>query len=205
MVGYTDLKFCPHFYRIIQGFNDKDGIREFLFALPRFAANREDRLDKKRQAKIGTIEIVRCEASFVREEYRPVRDTSFDQANKKDAFRVTEGKYTMSTTKKGRYIHRAAPYDVQLKKLWKVGPECGRLTLRYRMGHTLEDMGVTLKPTDWSKVIVRRSTSPSGSSTPPGSPAESKNGSEGTIQTHLAQNLLKVETLDLLVHHPPLV
>ena len=108
-----------------------------------------------------------------------MKDTSFNQANKKDAFKVTEGKYTMSTTKKGRYLHRAAPYDVQLKKLWKVGPECGRLTLRYRMGHTLEDMGVTLKPTDWSKVVVRRSTSPSGSSTPPRSPAESKNDSEG--------------------------
>ncbi len=85
----------------------------------------------------------------------------------------------MSTTKKGRYLHRAAPYDVQLKKLWKVGPECGRLPIRYRMGHTLEEMGVTLKPTDWSKVIMRRSASPSSSSTPPASPAGTRNDSEG--------------------------
>lgn len=92
---------------------------------------------------------------------------------------MTAGKYTMSTTKKGRYLHRAAPYDVQLKKLWKVGPECGRLTVRYRMGHTLEEMGVTIKQTDWSKVIVRRSVSPSVSSTPPGSPTDIRNGSEG--------------------------
>lgn len=138
----------------------------------------EDKLDKRRQSKVGTIEVVRCEATYVKEEYRPVNDTNFNQANKKDAFKVTEGKYTMSTTKKGRYIHRAAPYDVQLKKLWRVGPECGRLTVHYRMGHTLEDMGIDIKPTDWSKVIVRRSPSPnsrsSSSSSPPQSPVESR-------------------------------
>jgi len=78
----------------------------------------------------------------------------------------------MSTTKKGRYIHRAAPYNVQLKKLWRIGPECGRLTLNYRMGHTLEEMGVALKPTDWSRVIVRKS-----SSTPPSSPSSTPTGS----------------------------
>lgn len=175
----SGLDYVFYFYRIIQGFTDKDGVREFLFALPRYAANRDDRLDQRRQSKIGTIEVARCEASFVKEEYRTVHDTTFNQANKKDAFKVTEGKYTMSTTKKGRYLHRAAPYNVQLKKLWKVGPECGRLSVRYRMGHTLEDMGVELKPTDWSKVIVRRSASPSGSSTPPTSPTGTRNDSEG--------------------------
>ena len=137
----------------------------------------EDKLDTRRQSKVGTIEVVRCEATYLREEYRPVNDINFNQANKKDAFKVTEGKYTMSTTKKGRYLHRAAPYDVQLKKLWRVGPECGRLTVHYRMGHTLEDMGIDIKPTDWSKVVVRRSPSPnsrsSSSSSPPQSPAES--------------------------------
>lgn len=78
----------------------------------------------------------------------------------------------MSTTKKGRYIHRAAPYDVQLKKLWRIGPECGRLTLNYRMGHTLEEMGIPLRPTDWSRVIVRKS-----STTPPSSPSSTPTGS----------------------------
>lgn len=179
MIDKIMTSYVFSFYRIIQGFTDKDGVREFLFALPRYAANRDDRLDTKRQSKIGTIEVVRCEASFVKEEYRTVQDTNFNQANKKDAYKVTEGKYTMSTTKKGRYLHRAAPYDVQLKKLWKVGPECGRLSVRYRMGHTLEEMGVTLKPTDWTKVIVRRSVSPSNSSTPPASPTGTRNDSEG--------------------------
>ena len=128
----------------------------------------EDTVDDKRKSKIGTIEIVRCEASYVKEEYRPIRDIEFNQANKKDAFKVTAGKYTMSTTKKGRYIHRSAPYDVQLKKLWRLGRECGRLSVNYRMGHSLEEMGIELRPTDWSRVIVRKS-----SSSPPNSPQRS--------------------------------
>ena len=156
------------YFRIIGGFEDKEGLREFLFALPKFAAAEGNPLDKKRRSRIGTIEIVRCEASYVKEEYRSVKDIQFNQATKKDAYKVTEGKYTMSTTKKGRYIQRSAPYDVQLKKLWRVGRECGRLTVNYRMGHTLKEMGVTLRPTDWSRVVVRRLSS--GSGTPPASP-----------------------------------
>lgn len=129
-----------------------------------------DRLDKKRQSRIGTIEITRCEASYVKEEYREVKGVEFHQATKKDAFKVTEGKYTMSTTKKGRYIHRSTPYDVQLKKLWRVGPESSRLTVHYRMGHTLQDMGLELKPIDWSRVIVRRRSSSGSASSPPATP-----------------------------------
>lgn len=137
-----------------------------------------DRLDKKRQSRIGTIEITRCDASYIKEEYREVKGVEFHQATKKDAFKVTEGKYTMSTTKKGRYIHRSTPYDVQLKKLWRVGPESSRLTVHYRMGHTLQDMGLELKPIDWSRVIVRRrSSSGSGSaSSPPTTPPISPRG-----------------------------
>ena len=138
-----------------------------------------DRLDKKRQSRIGTIEITRCDASYVKEEYREVKGVDFHQATKKDAFKVTEGKYTMSTTKKGRYIHRSTPYDVQLKKLWRVGPESSRLTVHYRMGHTLKDMGLELKPIDWSRVVVRRRSSSGGSgsaSSPPTTPPISPGG-----------------------------
>lgn len=114
---------------------------------------------------------MRCEANFVKDEYRPTKDTVFNQANKKDAMKVTDGKYTMSTTKKGRYIHRTQPYDVQLKKLWRIGKECGRLAVNYRMGHTLQDMGIHLKPTDWSKVVLKRRSSSSMSfNSPQGSP-----------------------------------
>lgn len=162
--------------KIVKGFEDKEGIREFLFALPRFAVDKSDRLDKKRQSRIGTIEITRCDASYVKEEYREVKGVEFHQATKKDAYKVTEGKYTMSTTKKGRYIHRSTPYDVQLKKLWRVGPESSRLTIHYRMGHTLQDMGLELKPIDWSRVIVRRRSSSGSGSTPPTTPPISPGG-----------------------------
>lgn len=104
----------------------------------------------------------------MKQEYRKTSDTVFNQATKKDAHKVTAGKYTMSTTKKGKLIHQVKPYDVQLKKLWRIGRECGKLTVRYRMGHTLEAMGIQLRPTDWTKIVTRRSSdnrlSSSGSS-----------------------------------------
>ena len=84
----------------------------------------------------------------------------------------------MSTTKKGRYIHRTAPYDVQLKKLWRVGRESGRLCVNYRMGHSLEEMGIQLRPTDWTRVIVRKS-----SSSPPSSPPSSPNATKPSDST----------------------
>ena len=153
-----------------------------------------DRLDKKRQSRIGTIEITRCEASYVKEEYREIKGVEFHQATKKDAFTVTEGKYTMSTTKKGRYIHRSTPYDVQLKKLWRVGPESSRLTVHYRMGHTLQDMGLKLKPIDWSRVIVRRRSSGSGSTpptTPPVSPKQSSKDSNASSAKEMTKDCQK--------------
>ena len=90
----------------------------------------------------------------------------------------------MSTTKKGRYIHRSAPYDVQLKKLWRIGRECGRLCVNYRMGHTLEEMSIPLRPTDWSRVIVRKSNS-----TPPNSPPTTPTGSPaGSPRTNISRS-----------------
>ena len=86
-------------------------------------------------------------------------DTKFYQANKKDARIVTAGSYTMSTTKKGKYLNRTRPYEVRLKKMWKMDAEVGRLVLNYRMGHTLEDMGITLKPIDWTKTHSQRTSS----------------------------------------------
>lgn len=70
----------------------------------------------------------------------------------------------MSTTKKGKLIHQVKPYDVQLKKLWRIGRECGRLAVHYRMGHTLQGMGLTLVPTDWTKVVSRDSNKDRSSS-----------------------------------------
>ena len=72
----------------------------------------------------------------------------------------------MSTTKKGKLIHQVKPYDVQLKKLWRIGRECGRLAVQYRMGHTLEAMDVELRSTDWTNIVGRKSSKdrPSSSS-----------------------------------------
>ena len=78
---------------------------------------------------------------------------------------MTAGKYTMSTTKKGKLIHQVKPYDVQLKKLWRIGKECGKLTVQYRMGHTLKDMGIELRPTDWTKIVSRKDNGSRASST----------------------------------------
>ena len=118
-----------------------------------------DRIDDSRKSEIGTIKIVRKKGQFVKEEYRPIQDINFYQANKKDAHSVTHGHYTMSTTKKGRYLNRTRPYDVKLKKLWKMDEEVGSITLHYRMGHTLEDMGLKLKDIDWNKTHSQRTSS----------------------------------------------
>lgn len=57
----------------------------------------------------------------------------------------------MSTTRKGRYLSRTRPYDVKLKKLWRIDSVAGSLSVHYRMGHSLEEMGVKLQEIDWSK------------------------------------------------------
>lgn len=161
-----------------------------MFITPVHTHNiQKDRLNSKRRTKIGTIEVVRYEASYVKEEYRPLKDTDFDQANKKDTYKVTDGKYTMSTTKKGRYIHRTRPYDVQLKKLWRIGSECGRLTVNYRMGHTLQEMGIQLRSIDWSRVVFRRSSTQSSS--PTGSPTVSPTSSPNPAQPSLPEQDVK--------------
>lgn len=128
-----------------------------LFALPRFAREKADRLDSERRSKIGKIEVVRKAGKFVKEEYRPISEVTFTQANKKDAHNVTGGRYTMSTTKKGRYLSRQRPYEVKLKKMWQIDRELGRLESQYRMRNSLEDMGIELKPIDWTKVKRRNS------------------------------------------------
>ena len=55
---------------------------------------------------------------------------------------MTGGKHTMSTTKKGKVLRRAVPYD-RPTKIWHVGAELGRLDVNYRMGHTLQASYIT--------------------------------------------------------------
>lgn len=112
-----------------------------------------DGIADKTRSHVGKIEVLRHEGSFIKEEYRPVSEVPFIQASKASAQHVTGGRYTMSTTKKGRYIHRSKPYTAQLKTLWKIGCECGRLSVYYRMPHCLTEMGIELKTVDWSKML----------------------------------------------------
>jgi len=88
---------------------------------------------------IGTIEVVRHSTSFLRNEYRYREDIDFDQANKKDANEVTGGEHIMSTTKKGRLLEQVHPSQRQeMKTIWTIGGELGRLSVEYHMGHTLQ-------------------------------------------------------------------
>lgn len=110
-------------------------------------------MDAGRLSKVGTIEVVRRGCTFVKKDWdsQPSHDMDFDQANKKDTRDVTGGKYTMSTTKKGRCIEEIKPRS-KLVHYYTTGQELGRLSVRYHMGHTLtEDFKIKLSPMDWSQ------------------------------------------------------
>ena len=115
---------------------ESEGVREFLFALPRFATDEKDRVAANRRSKIGTIEVVRKHATYVGEVYDHLKVNQFEQANKKDAFGVTQGRHTMSTTKKGNLIKKHNSYG--RRSQYNVGKELGRLSVFYHMGHTLQ-------------------------------------------------------------------
>lgn len=96
-------------------------------------------MDSTRKSKVGTIEVVRHGATFLRSEYTTPTPTSvdFDQANKKDAHGITGGRYTMSTTKKGRLLTSKSG-GAELRSIWSIGGELGRLSVEYHMGHSLQ-------------------------------------------------------------------
>ena len=94
-------------------------------------------MDSTRKSKVGTIEVVRYGATFLRSEYTTPTSVDFDQANKKDAHGITGGRYTMSTTKKGRLLTSRSG-DAELRGIWSIGGELGRLSVEYHMGHSLQ-------------------------------------------------------------------
>ena len=128
---------------------EEDGIREFLFALPRFATDEKDRIAAHRKSKIGTIEVVRKSATYVCDVYNHLMVERFEQANKKDVFGVTQGRHTMSTTKKGNFVKKHKSYGKRSQ--YSVGLELGRLSVSYHMGHTLQVciMGVWSHAQSW--------------------------------------------------------
>lgn len=94
-------------------------------------------MDSTRKSKVGTIEVVRYGATFLGSEYATPTTVDFDQANKKDAHGITGGKYTMSTTKKGRVLTSRSG-EAELRSIWSIGGELGRLSVEYHMGHSLQ-------------------------------------------------------------------
>lgn len=118
---------------------EENGVREYLFALPRFASDEKDRVTSNRKSKIGTIEVVRKRTTYLGEVFDQLKVNEFKQANKKDAFGVTQGKHTMSTTKKGNFIKQdEGSFGMKVRAQYSIGRELGRLSVFYHMGHTLQ-------------------------------------------------------------------
>lgn len=127
------------FTRTSQGFLEEDGVREYLFALPRFASDEKDRVTSNRKSKIGKIEVVRKHTTYLGEVFDQLKVNEFKQANKKDAFGVTQGKHTMSTTKKGNFVRKEeGSFGMRARAQYSIGQELGRLSVFYHMGHTLQ-------------------------------------------------------------------
>ena len=89
----------------------------------------------------------------------------------------------MSTTRKGKYLSRTRPYDVKLKKLWRIDSAVGSLTMHYRMGHSLEQMGVKLEGIDWSQ-CSRRTLSTTSEASSENSIIEDDGSSHNDDQPH---------------------
>ncbi|XP_064639453.1 uncharacterized protein LOC135494999 [Lineus longissimus] len=130
--------------RIISGFKDKNCVREFLFSLPRFAKDEEDRLTTGRETRVSTIEVECYDALLMSTKVKSRKQLNYDQANKKDCVRVTQGQFTMSTTKVGNVLYRKYPHRVV--HVWRRLDFLSKVTIHYRMGHSLQEMGFRLKP-----------------------------------------------------------
>lgn len=140
-------------HKEVDGFEEADGTKEFVFSLPRFAESEKDRVDDSRTSDVGKIKVLVQEATYMRKEIRAgdSRDNllDFSSANKKDANKCTKGKYTMSTTTTGNTIRaraKAQPYNKQTEHtIWSIGPTKAEFCIKYRMREVLEMMGLKAK------------------------------------------------------------
>ncbi|KAK2143626.1 hypothetical protein LSH36_825g03027 [Paralvinella palmiformis] len=149
----------PNSVSTIRGFRDDTVIREFLFSMPRFAKDSADRLESGRETNVGCIEVECWEAELKSSSWKSRHKMlNFQQANKKDVYKVTSGEYTMVTSKVGKPVSRRSV----LRKVdsWRRKELLSSLKIHYRMGHTLQEMGFTLKP-----CLIPEPTVASGQST----------------------------------------
>ena len=93
---------------------------------------------------MGSIEVVRKLAEFLysKEATSGGLIVDYSQANKKDSRDITQGEFTMPTTKEGRIVKDRSKPRLQTFDYYDYGPEQGRLSVLYRMGHTLQVRGV---------------------------------------------------------------
>lgn len=130
-----------------------------------------DRVESNRTLKVGKIEVVRYEVTFTHNEMEyqgcssgKEKEFAFLQANKKDVDKVTNQKYTMTTTRKGRLLRDGKPYDPPEKKspkvpsprrmvsvpVYDIGDKpLGKLHVEYHMTQTLLDWGIQLIRPEW--------------------------------------------------------
>ena len=128
-------------------------------------------MKEEREGRVGKIEVIRKETSFSHRKPTRANDESkeckFKQANKKDVKNVTKMNYTMTTTKRGRYIRNSKPYDrphhsegesssssaspprITMGDVWEVGRTLGSLCVEYHMTQTLLDWNVPIRRVGW--------------------------------------------------------
>lgn len=144
------LSLKPGHRKTVKGFKDAGSIREFLFSMPRIPKTKEDRVDNRRCLVIGKV-VVECWNARLKKSTWANRSNAvdFSQAAKSDSDRVTNGQFTMVTSKVGRAVqHRRTS---RLLDAWKLLDMRSTMTVTYHMGHTLQEMGFTLRPITQNK------------------------------------------------------
>ncbi|KAK3589956.1 hypothetical protein CHS0354_034978 [Potamilus streckersoni] len=139
------LSVKPGKIRLVKGFRDGTTVKEFLFSLPRFARDEDDRMDSQCCTRIGLIE-VECYNAVYKNTKRieMTRKMTFDQANKKDSYNVTKGSYLMATTTSGQVIGHKTRF--RLTDSWNVISLRSKLCIKYVTAQSLTEMGFTVRP-----------------------------------------------------------
>lgn len=144
-VKVKGLSLEPGAKRSVRGFRDGVVIRELLFSLPRIAKNAVDRLSPERLSRVGQIEVECWSAELKSRIWKQRKNTlEFVQANKKDSANVTRGQYMMTTSKAGRAVCERRTF--RCVDHWRRKSLKSRLSVFYRMGHELVEMGFALRP-----------------------------------------------------------
>ena len=138
----SNVLFAKHFLCVI--FAAHNILASILLRQLLIIISQTDRVASERLNDVGTIKVQQYAAKLRSREYHHnPKNTDFNQANKKDAVRKTGGSYTLSTTKKGRIISPTNPAGYITR--WITGDFIGELSIQYRMGYTLQEMGIQLQ------------------------------------------------------------